>query len=159
MGSGNVAWTLDDTGKLSITGTGIIDSTIYGSHTPWFSKRTSIKSVVINSTIQPTTMQEWFASCTQLTSANTEQWGFSQMNQPFGYHGIFDSCSSLNNIDISQWNVSHAQDLSYLFMVVVILLHLKSLIGMYPMLLIYHIHSMDVVSSQPSMSLTRIPLA
>ena len=43
----NLTWTLDDTGLLTISGTGAMEDYSSGSTAPWYNKRTAITSVVI----------------------------------------------------------------------------------------------------------------
>ncbi len=64
----NLTWSLDtDTGVLTISGTGDMDNWNYYGDVPWFSNRSSVKTVVIPDSV--TSIGRWaFGYCESLTS-------------------------------------------------------------------------------------------
>ena len=63
----NLTWTLDSEGTLTISGTGAMTDYSYGSKAPWYSSRSSIKSVTIGSGV--TTIGNYaFYYCSSLAS-------------------------------------------------------------------------------------------
>ena len=63
----NLTWDLDDTGKLTIEGTGAMTDWASSTKVPWYAKRSSIKTVVIGNSV--TSIGEGaFYSCDSLTS-------------------------------------------------------------------------------------------
>ena len=89
----NVRWELDDSGTLTISGTGVMENYISHLSVPWCSSRVSIKSVIIESGV--TSIGECaFKDCTSLTSITI----------PDGITNIgdysFRDCTSLTSVKI-----------------------------------------------------------
>ena len=88
----NLTWTLDSEGTLTISGTGAMTNYYY-STAPWYSSRSSIKSVTIGNGVT-SIGYDAFSGCSSLTSVtipgsvtSIEEWTFSH-------------CRSLTNIKI-----------------------------------------------------------
>ncbi len=63
----NVTWTLDDAGKLTISGTGNMTNYFVFSDVPWYSLRASVKTVVVDNGVTSIGFGA-FGDCTSLTS-------------------------------------------------------------------------------------------
>ncbi len=91
----HLTWVLDDDGVLTISGTG--DMTDYASidfyKIPWYSKRSSIKKVIIEEDVTSIGANV-FCACSNLTSVEIPD-GVTRI----GYYA-FSGCSSLTSIDI-----------------------------------------------------------
>ena len=78
----NLSWTLNSDGVLSVTGTGAMSSKIYGSDYPWYSHRSTVKTIKIGSGITSITTSafENFSALTAVTLPETltsiGQWSF-----------------------------------------------------------------------------------
>ncbi len=86
----NITWVLDSDGTLALSGTGVMTSYTLGN-TPWYSYRTSIKSVVVGSGITSLSSGAFYG-CTALRTASL----------PDGLISIagFNGCTSLASINI-----------------------------------------------------------
>ena len=65
----NLTWTLDDQGTLTITGTGAMADWDYPSYEPWYSVRSSIKTVVIENGVTAIGKCAFYC-CNSLNSVN-----------------------------------------------------------------------------------------
>ena len=89
----NLTWSLDDSGTLTISGTGAMYNYNYDNYAPWYSKRSSIKNVVIGS--GATSIGHYaFSKCGNLTGVTIP----SSVTSIGEY--AFDGCTSLAGIDI-----------------------------------------------------------
>ena len=89
----NLTWTLDDEGTLTISGTGSMYDYSYSSSAPWYSYRSSIKSVVIGDSV--TSIGDYaFRYCSSLTSVVIPDSVTSIGND------AFYSCGSLTSVVI-----------------------------------------------------------
>ncbi|MGM9551562.1 MAG: leucine-rich repeat domain-containing protein [Clostridia bacterium] len=89
----NLTWVLADDGTLTISGTGDMTSWTSTSSVPWYSYRSSIKSVVIGSGVT-SIGQHAFYDCSSLT-------GVAIPNSVTSIgEGAFESCSGLTNVEI-----------------------------------------------------------
>ena len=97
----NLTWTLTDDGVLTISGTGAMTDYTSTSNAPWYSKRTDIKSAVIESGV--TSIGNYaFYNCSSLTSITIPD-GVTSIGG-----GAFEGCSSLTNVYYggteAEWN-------------------------------------------------------
>ncbi len=89
-----VNWSLDtETGVLSITGTGSMSNYSYNSSAPWYSYRSSIKSVTISDSVT-SIGDHSFSYCSSLTSID-----IPNSITSIGSYAFF-GCTGLTNIDI-----------------------------------------------------------
>ena len=89
----NLTWTLDDTGLLTISGTGAMKDYFSSSRLPWYGDRNSITSVVIES--GATSIGDFaFEECSSLTSVEIPNSVTS-----IGY-SAFANCSGLTSVEI-----------------------------------------------------------
>ena len=96
----NLNWTLDDTGQLTISGSGNMDNFYNWSTTAWCSQKNAIKAVVIESGV--TSIGNYaFSNCRNLTSViigkNISRIGSS----------VFTNCDELNNISVDSANLTY----------------------------------------------------
>ena len=89
----NLTWTLDSEGTLTISGTGAMTDYSNGSSVPWYSSRSSIKSVTIPDSV--TSIGNYaFNNCSSLASVTIPD-GVTSI----GDHA-FEGCSSLASVTI-----------------------------------------------------------
>ena len=88
----NATWALDDSGTLTISGTGKMDGYGVSAHKlPWYYARSNIKNVIISEGI--TVVCEYaFYNCSNLSNVS-----FPDSLKEIGY-GAFMNCSNLKNI-------------------------------------------------------------
>lgn len=96
--SGSISWTLDDTGLLTISGTGDMEKVTSAEAIPWYSYKNSIKEVVVEEGVTGL-CDEVFANCENIEKATLPD---SLTEIPYN---AFNSCYSLHTIDMSD-NVS-----------------------------------------------------
>ncbi|MCF0230274.1 MAG: leucine-rich repeat protein, partial [Parasporobacterium sp.] len=94
--SGNIRWSLDDYGTLTISGTGTMPS--YGSDiadpsAPWYSRRSSVKKVVIQNGVTSISRSA-FEGCSNMTSISIPS-SVTEIGR-----GCLRNCSSLASITI-----------------------------------------------------------
>ena len=128
----NLSWTLDDAGTLTISGTGAMtDYSSSRSSIPWYSRRSSIKSVVITDGV--TAISDYaFYGCGNLTSINLPEGlttisdyafygcgNLTTVTLPEGLtsigSGAFSSCKSLASITIPASVTSIATNSGHLY--------------------------------------------
>ena len=92
---GTCSWTIDNNGKLTI-GAGTLKKIDYQEHPNWYSYRSSIKSVYVNSGVKTnTSCFALFQDCTNLVSADISNLNASNCKK-FCY--TFDGCSKLESV-------------------------------------------------------------
>ena len=91
-------------------------STSYTTNAPWYSRRTSITTAVIDpsfSSVNPTSTASWFRDCSNLTSVsgleNLNTSGTTNMSY------MFNNCSKLASLDISAFDTSSATNMGKMF--------------------------------------------
>ena len=89
----NLTWSLDDEGTLTISGTGAMNNYTDSSSAPWYSYRTSIKMVVVESGVK-SIGSDAFYYCTRLTSVTIPDSVTSIGNY------AFYRCTSLTSVTI-----------------------------------------------------------
>ncbi|MCI1893931.1 MAG: DUF285 domain-containing protein [Lactobacillus sp.] len=134
---GNVAWSLDDEGTLTLEG-GQGNNT--GGYSPWETLSSQINKVVINGDVQmPSDSSALFRNMENLeTIENSHRLDMSQvdnMRQMFSgdknlqtldvgdwntenvanMSALFEDCYSLSEIDVSGWQVGNVEDFSMMF--------------------------------------------
>lgn len=115
--SGTVLWSVDSDGTLSLTGTGVVSPSVAGSisdmtNIPWHQYRTSITTIHMDHSVQPTSMNRWFSTLTSLISANAQDWDTSLVTD---FAGLFQYDSALITLDVSHFVTSNATDISHMF--------------------------------------------
>ena len=89
----NVTWSLDNSGTLTISGTGKMDDYGWNKVSPWYNKNTTIKSIVIRSGVT-SIGSEAFEYCSELLSIS-----IPNSVTTIGSHA-FDRCERLKSITI-----------------------------------------------------------
>ena len=89
----NLTWTLDDTGTLSISGTGVMQNLSYPSSVPWYNSLSNIKTVTIADSVTSIGARA-FQGCSRLTSITIPDSVTSIGNY------AFEGCSRLTSITI-----------------------------------------------------------
>ncbi len=114
----DLTWTLDDTGELKISGTGIMDSWKHLASSPWYSDRMQIKKIVVETGI--TSIGDYaFEDCSNLTNIELPEslksignYAFSECSnltsielpeslKSIGYYA-FSECSNLTSIELPE---------------------------------------------------------
>ena len=100
----NLTWSLDtDTGVLTISGTGYMYNWNYYGDVPWFSNRSSVKTVVIPDSI--TSIGRWaFGYCESLTSVTIPDSVTSIGDE------AFNNCTRLTSITVKEGNPKYSSD-------------------------------------------------
>ena len=89
----NLTWTLDDAGTLTISGNGAMKNYANYDSAPWYSKRSSVKEVVIGNSV--TTIGDYaFGYCTSLTSVT-----IGNSVTTIGDYAFYD-CDGLTSVTI-----------------------------------------------------------
>ena len=94
----NLTWTLDSSGKLTISGTGSMDNWTYERDAPWHAYRADITKLVIENGVTSIGGNA-FSSCTNLPEIE-----FPESIHTIGVYA-FQRCSKLTNVMIP-WNVT-----------------------------------------------------
>ena len=100
----NLTWSLDtDTGLLTISGTGYMYNWNYYGDVPWFSNRSSVKTVVIPDSV--TSIGRWaFGYCESLTSVTIPDSVTSIGDE------AFNNCTRLTSITVKEGNPKYSSD-------------------------------------------------
>ena len=100
----NLTWSLDtDTGVLTISGTGYMYNWNYYGDVPWFSNRSSVKTVVIPDSV--TSIGRWaFGYCESLTSVTIPDSVTSIGDE------AFNNCTRLTSITVKEGNPKYSSD-------------------------------------------------
>ena len=77
--------------------------------TPWFNEKETITKVSIIDEIVPTSMANWFESCSNLT----EIIGLEKINTEYveNMAGMFGRCNSLISVNVSKFDTSNVEDM------------------------------------------------
>lgn len=103
--SNDIIWTIDENGKLVITGTGNV------SGTPWGSYATSIKSAEVNVTGM-TKATSLFSGCSKMTDVDLSNFNTDSLES---MSRMFYNCQALTGVDLSNHDLSKVTDMSYMF--------------------------------------------
>ena len=108
----NLTWTLDSEGTLTISGTGAMTDYSNGSSAPWYSSRSSIKSVTIGNSV--TSIGDYaFYYCTGLTSVTIGNSVTSIGDRAFCNCGGLTSVTIPDSVTaISAWAFSYCSRLT-----------------------------------------------
>lgn len=115
MISGSSDWNFDAiTGDLSITGSGKVAALYQNSvnDIPWYSNAGSIKSVRMDTAVQPTSTADWFAGCSTLTTTKSASWDVSQVTN---MSQISSGCYALTNLTTNMWNTGAVTNMTGMF--------------------------------------------
>lgn len=118
---GNITWTVDGKGKLTIEGTGnirdIYDSDgnyirfDYNMLMPWFNYSDQIKEAVVN-VKDATDLSGLFSHCYNLTKVDLSSTDTSKVTN---MSWMFKGCHSLTTLDLSRLDTSSVTDMSNMF--------------------------------------------
>ena len=111
----------------------------FAATTPWYSRRTEIRTVTFSDTISPKYLSYWFYGCTNLSSLigvnKLDTGAVAAMNNAFGQctsltsvnlipwdtskvtnmNGMFAGCTALATANLSRWNTAAVTDMSNMF--------------------------------------------
>ena len=104
----NLTWTLDDSGTLTISGTGDMTNYSPSSDVPWYRSRSSIKTVIIENSVTSIGYRAFY-DCSSLTSITIPDSVTS-----IGYRAFY-GCSSLTSIKVSENNLKYSSQDGVLF--------------------------------------------
>lgn len=108
---GQITWVIDNSGKLTVTGTGDVISPNSGGYFPWDNYRESITSAVISVTGM-TTSAGMFYGCTNITQIDFSNFDTSRITN---MGGMFQGCSSLTALNLSNFNTSSVTNMNSMF--------------------------------------------
>lgn len=108
---GNITWSIDGDGQLTVTGTGDFSAGTDITRAPWYNDRETIKSAVVNVT-DMTDASYMFYDCYNLGTLDVT--GFDTSNvENMSY--MFFGCANLEDPDLSKFNTSNVRNMSYMF--------------------------------------------
>ena len=108
---GNIIWTIDVNGKLTVNGTGEFSDSIYYERTPWYDSRELIISAEIN-VANMTNASAMFADCINLESIDLSNFDTSSVTT---MRNLFRGCINLKSLDMSNFDTSNVTDMSDMF--------------------------------------------
>ena len=108
------------------------------SSVPWYGNRTGVKAVIVKDGFAPTSLRYWFASCTNLITADLRNLNMSKAtNMSYLFNGdsklesvlfgdvdtskvvnfsyMFNNCSSLTELDLSGFDTENVTAMNYMF--------------------------------------------
>ena len=108
------------------------------SNVPWYGNRTGVKAVIVKDGFAPTSLRYWFASCTNLITADLRNLNMSKAtNMSYLFNGdsklesvlfgdvdtskvvnlsyMFNNCSSLTELDLSGFDTENVTAMNYMF--------------------------------------------
>ena len=110
---GTWSWTLDDSGILTIKGTGITIKGDVESSVPWYENRADITTVEFEAGSSASgNLANMFKGCSSLASVI---WNDLDTSGATDMSNMFDSCRSLTSLDMSGLNVGIVDDMSRMF--------------------------------------------
>ncbi|MDO4428677.1 MAG: Cna B-type domain-containing protein, partial [Atopobiaceae bacterium] len=110
---GTWSWTLDDTGHLSIKGTGIGWTTDHPSAVPWNEQKEEIKTVSFaEGATASNRLAHCFHSCRNLTEIDLGNLDTSTVTD---MRGMFSGCSGLTSLDLSGLDTSKVANMREMF--------------------------------------------
>ena len=112
--SGDLDWSIDSNGKLTISGSGDYDygsNTYYGGIPGWHDYCNSVKTAVVD-VKDITRTDNMFLDCSKLTSIEFRNFDTSNVTN---MGGMFRGCSSLTSLDLKKFNTSKVIDMSKMF--------------------------------------------
>ena len=108
---GQITWEIDNSGKLTVTGTGDAISPNSVGFFPWDDYHESITSAVISVTGM-TTSAAMFSNCWNMTQIDLSNFDTSQITN---MGGMFQGCSSLTALDLRNFNTSNVTNMNAMF--------------------------------------------
>ena len=106
-----MAWSLDEAGKLVISGTDTSDGTTSNELPKWCTYSEHITTAVVTAESVKSTYG-WFYGCSNLTNVDFSKF---DTNSITNMGSMFMGCSSLTTIDVTQFDTSHVTDMSCMF--------------------------------------------
>ena len=107
---GRVSWTIDDSGKLIVTGKGDIEKKDSWK-SPWYEYREQITSAQI-STTGMTDLSDLFKGCENLKTVDMSLLDTSEVTD---MSGMFSDCYNLAEVDLSNFNTDKVTKMGYMF--------------------------------------------
>lgn len=108
---GNITWSIDSNGQLTVTGSGDFSESWSFARAPWYAERTSVRSAMIKVTGM-TNALGMFYGCSNLERVNLS--GFDTSNVTSMSY-MFFGCENLAALDLSGFDTSNVTDMSYMF--------------------------------------------
>ena len=110
---GDLNWTLDDKGCVTITGTGRIsaDDVSYESLQPWYNIKETITSAVVKAKVIGSA-EQMFGFCSELESVDLKNADFSEATS---LNGFFVGDDKLKTADLSMLDTSNVTDMAKIF--------------------------------------------
>lgn len=110
---GDLNWTLDDKGCVTITGTGRIsaDDVSYESLQPWYNIKETITSAVVKAKVIGSA-EQMFGFCSELESVDLKNADFSETTS---LNGFFVGDDKLKTADLSMLDTSNVTDMAKIF--------------------------------------------
>lgn len=107
----NIIWSIDEQGKLTVTGTGDFSNTKEVERAPWYKYRDKIKTVEIKVTGM-TNAANLFYGCENLTKADISGFDTSGVTD---MAGMFYGCSALESLDVSGFDTENVISMASMF--------------------------------------------
>lgn len=107
---GQISWTIDDSGKLTVTGNGDVEKKDNWNF-PWYEYREQITSAQI-STTGMTDLSNFFNGCENLKTVDMSLLDTSEVTDMFG---MFYDCYNLAEVDLSNFNTDKVTSMGCMF--------------------------------------------
>ncbi len=108
---GDIIWSIDEYGKLTVEGTGDFSNDNDYKRAPWFGYKSDIISAEVNVTGM-TNASCMFAGCEYIASINLEKFDTSNVTD---MSSMFYDCARLRSLDVSGFDTSNVTDMHLMF--------------------------------------------